>query len=102
MTFQDLLGLTSSREKSYTFDVFRDLCLKVQKEKGCGIIRIKSDHGKEFENGRFIEFCSGESISHEFSAPIIYQQNGVVERRNRNIQESARVMLHANKLRYYF
>ena len=34
------------REKSDTFDVFRDLCLKVQKEKDCGIVRIRSDHGK--------------------------------------------------------
>src|ERR1044072_65061 len=31
------------REKSDTFDVFRDLCLKVQREKDCGIIRIRSD-----------------------------------------------------------
>ena len=34
------------REKSDTFDVFRDLCLKVLNEKGCGIIRIRCDHGK--------------------------------------------------------
>src|ERR1044072_1665335 len=90
------------RENSDTFDVFRDLCLKVQKEKGYGIIRIRSDHGKEFENGKFIEFCSEEGIFHEFSTPITPQHNGVVERKNRTIQESARVMLHAKKLLYYF
>src|ERR1044072_5238622 len=90
------------REKSDTFDVFRDLCMKVQKEKCCGIVRIRSDHGKEFENGRFIEFCSDEGIFHEFSAPITTQQNGVVERKNRTIQESARVMLHAKNLPYHF
>src|ERR1044072_7369095 len=75
------------REKSDTFDVFRDLCLKVHREKDCGIIRIRSDHGKEFENGRFIEFCSTEGISHEFSAPITPQRNGTVESKNRTIQE---------------
>src|ERR1044072_2310093 len=37
------------REKSDTFDVFRDLCLKVKKEKCCEIFRIRSDYGKEFE-----------------------------------------------------
>src|ERR1044072_6812268 len=68
------------REKSDTFDVFKDLCLKVQKEKGYGIIKIRSDHGKEFENGMFIDFCSNEGISHQLSAPITPQQNGVVER----------------------
>ena len=90
------------REKSDTFDVFRDLCLRLQKEKGCGVIKIRSDHGKEFENGRFNEFCSDKGITHEFSAPITPQQNGVVERKNRTIQESARVMLHAKNLPYYF
>ena len=33
-------------------------------------------------------------ISQEFSAPITPQQNGVVERKNRVIQEMARAMLH--------
>ena len=32
--------------------------------------------------------------SQEFSTPITPQQNGVVERKNRVIQEMARAMLH--------
>ena len=39
-------------------------------------------------------FCIRSSISQEFSAPITPQQNGVVERKNRVIQEMARAMLH--------
>ena len=39
-------------------------------------------------------FCSRLGISQEFSAPITSQQNGVVERKNKVIQEMARVMLH--------
>ena len=69
-------------EKSDTFEVLKDPCLKIQREKGSEIIRIRSDHVKEFENGRFIEFCSSEGISHEFSAPIAPQQNDIVERKN--------------------
>src|ERR1044072_429788 len=61
------------REKSETFEVFKNLCLRIQKEKECGIVRTRSDHGKEFENGRFIEFFSAEGIFHEFSAPITSQ-----------------------------
>ena len=38
-------------------------------------------------------FCTRSGISQEFSAPIT-QQNGVVERKNRVIQEMARAMLH--------
>jgi len=45
-------------------------------------MRIKSDHGTDFENAKFNEFCSSEGIIHEFSSPITPQQNGVVERKN--------------------
>ena len=65
-------------------------------------MRIRSDHGKEFDNSKFVEFCSSEGITHEFSVAITPQQNGVVERKNRTLQESARVMLHAKQLPYYF
>ncbi|CAJ2661891.1 unnamed protein product [Trifolium pratense] len=90
------------RQKSETFDEFKDLCLQLQKENDCGILRIRSDHGKEFENSKFAEFCAAEGIAHEFSSPITPQQNGVVERKNRTLQESVRVMLHAKNLPYKF
>ncbi|CAJ2661762.1 unnamed protein product [Trifolium pratense] len=88
------------REKSETFEEFKNLCLQLQKEKDCGIVRIRSDHGKEFENSKFVDFCAAEGINHEFSSPITPQQNGVVERKNRTLQESARVMLHAKNVPY--
>ena len=37
-------------------------------------------------------------IKHEFSTPITPQHNGVVERKNRVIQEMARVMLLSKKV----
>ncbi|PNX57810.1 serine/threonine protein kinase SRPK1, partial [Trifolium pratense] len=61
-----------------------------KREKESIIIRVRSDHGKEFENAKFYDFCASEGIQHEFSAPITPQQNGVVERKNRTLQESAR------------
>ncbi|KAG9453422.1 hypothetical protein H6P81_006326 [Aristolochia fimbriata] len=57
------------------------------------IIRLRSDHGREFENKDFAEFCDKKGIHHEFSAPKTPQQNRVVERKNRTLQEMARVML---------
>ena len=86
------------REKSDAFDVFKDLCIRLQREKDSSVIGIRSDHGKEFKNSKFDDFCSSEGISHEFSSPITPQQNGVVERKNRTIQESARAMIHAKML----
>ena len=90
------------REKSDVFDVFKDLCKRIQREKESCVIRIRSDHGKEFENQKFDEFCSSEGIKHEFSSPITPQQNGIVERKNITIQESAKAMIHAKKLPIHF
>ncbi|KAK0573378.1 hypothetical protein LWI29_007216 [Acer saccharum] len=88
------------REKSETFDKFKMLCTKLQNEMNSNIRsikRIRSDHGREFENATFETFC-GLGISHEFSAPRTPQQNGVVERKNRVLQEMARVMLLSNNV----
>ncbi|KAK2449666.1 hypothetical protein QL285_008838 [Trifolium repens] len=76
------------REKSDAFDVFKELCYLIQKGQGSEVIRIRSDHGKEFEQ--------------ELSAPITPQQNGVVERKNRTLPECTKAMLHAQKLPYHF
>ena len=62
-------------------------------KKGVLIVKIRSDHGKEFENAKFDTFCNEHGIKKEFSAPKTPQQNGVVERKNWVIQEMARVML---------
>lgn len=89
------------KEKSDTFEDFKDICQRLQREKGMIIIKIRNDHGKEFENAKFFDFCSSEGISHEFSSPITPQQNGVVERKSITLQELARVMLHAKSLPYH-
>ncbi|TYK02444.1 gag-pol polyprotein [Cucumis melo var. makuwa] len=73
-----------------------------KREKNTGICRIRSDHGREFENKYFTEFCENEGIFLEFLAPLTPQQNGVVERKNRTLQEMARVMIHAKHLPNYF
>ncbi|MCI09018.1 gag-pol polyprotein [Trifolium medium] len=87
------------REKSETVDMFKELCLH---EKGATVVRIISNHGGEFEKAMFSEFCASEGINYEFSFPITPQQNGVVERNNKTIQESARSVLHAKQLPYHF
>ena len=81
------------REKSATCEKLEILCKRLQNKKGAPIVKIRSDHGKEFENARFESFCEKSGIKKEFSTPKTPQQNGVVERKNRVIQEMARVML---------
>ena len=58
------------------------------------LIGIRNDHGKELENSYMESFCTRSSISQEFFAPITPQQNGIVERKNKVIQEMVREMFH--------
>ncbi|RVW82159.1 Retrovirus-related Pol polyprotein from transposon TNT 1-94 [Vitis vinifera] len=63
---------------------------------------LRSDHGREFENIDFEDYCNEHGINHNFSAPRTPQQNGVVERKNRILQEMAITMLNENNLPKYF
>src|SRR3954467_7432602 len=65
-------------------------------------VSIRSDHGGEFENHLFEEFCGNHGINHNFSAPRTPQQNGVVERKNRVLEELGRTMINEHGLPKYF
>jgi hypothetical protein len=51
----------------------------------------------EFKNSQIEGFLDEEGIKHEFSSPYTPQQNGVVERKNRNLLDMARTMLDEYK-----
>ncbi|RDY03248.1 hypothetical protein CR513_13195, partial [Mucuna pruriens] len=51
-----------------------------------------SDHVREFKNESFQRFCEEHGIPHNFSCPREPQHNGVVERKNKSLQEIARTM----------
>ncbi|KAK8952168.1 hypothetical protein KSP39_PZI004103 [Platanthera zijinensis] len=57
------------------------------------ITLIRSDHGTEFDSLLMQEFYQSEGIRHTFSAPRTPQQNGVAERKNRTLIESATTLL---------
>jgi len=82
--------------------VFSKFCIQVQSEKELKILKVRSDHGGEFENEPFEIFCEKHGIIHEFSSPRTPQQNGVIERKNRSLQEMARTMIHENNLAKHF
>jgi len=59
------------------------------------LVCLRSDHGTEFENSRFIDFCSEHGVEHNFLALRKPQQNGVVECKNRTLEDMTRTMLIA-------
>ena len=52
-------------------------------------------------NTRFVELCVNKGYRHEFSTPRTPQQNGVVERKNRTLQEMARSMINEHNIPKY-
>jgi len=88
--------------KDETYHVFKVFVKVVQNKKDCSISSIKSDNGREFQNEKLDRFCSKLGIKHNFSAPINPQQNGVVERKNRSLEELARTMMNETGLPKYF
>ena len=89
------------REKSYTFNAFKILFLKLMREKNRQLkkaTRIRSDHGKEFENSYFTNFCNKRGIDHEFSAATTPQQNRVEEGKNKVLRVMVRIMLKAKNV----
>jgi len=55
--------------KDDTFDVFIKFANKIQNQLSLKIISLRSDHGGEFVNHRFEDYCYEFGISHNFSCP---------------------------------
>ena len=85
--------------KNDAFNKFKVLGKSLQNLLGCSIVSIRTDHGREFDNEiQFGAFYNKHGISHNFSAPRTPQSNGVVERKNRTLQEMSRTMLNEQSI----
>ncbi|KAF3658391.1 hypothetical protein FXO37_14433 [Capsicum annuum] len=63
---------------------------------------IRQDHDTKFDNAKFNQFCTELGISHNFSALRTPQQNGVVERKDRNLMDTEMTMLIDSGLAHNF
>ncbi|GJU04772.1 retrovirus-related pol polyprotein from transposon TNT 1-94 [Tanacetum coccineum] len=87
------------KSKNQAFEKFENFNKKIQNQLGCSIVSIRTDHSREFDNEvQFREFCNANGIRHNFSALRTPQSNGVVERKNRTLQEMSRTMLNEQLL----
>lgn len=81
------------RSKDEVFSQFSQMVPLLDKSLSNPLQAVRSDHGTEFENRDMLTFCREKGISHNFSAPRTPQQNGVVERKNRTLEDMAITML---------
>jgi hypothetical protein len=84
------------------FEHFQSLTLRLNNKHHNCLKAIHSDNETAFRNASLDEFCLEHDIDHQFSAPRIPQQNGVMEQKNHTLVEMGRTMLNEHRTPIYF
>ncbi|KAI3774029.1 hypothetical protein L1987_48571 [Smallanthus sonchifolius] len=84
--------------KDETAEILQYLIVSLETLCKLKVRRIRINNGMVFKSNMMELFYLKKGIRHEFSAPYTPQQNGVVERKNRTLIETARTMLLDAKL----
>lgn len=96
--FSGFCSVSFLKHKSEAANSFQAFVHRVEVETGNRINTLRTDNGGEYVGSSFEEWLKTKGIRHETTVPKTPQQNGVSERQNRTVIESARSMLHfANK-----
>ena len=81
------------RHKSEVLQKFKEYIAE------CGTPQIlRSDNGTEYTNKNFKNYCTNNKVKQEYTVPETPEQNGVAERYNRTVVETARSLLIESKL----
>jgi transposase InsO family protein len=75
------------------YGIFKSFIKRSENEFDTRVKQVRSDNGSEFKNTRVDELCDDLGIKHQFSAKYTPQSNGLVERKNRTLIDTARTML---------
>ena len=81
------------KHKSEVFDKFKEFEATTTNEVGKAIGTLRTDNGGEYLSTEFQNYLKVKGIRHELTVPHSPQQNGVAERMNRTLVESARSMI---------
>jgi hypothetical protein len=86
------------KEKFEAFEKFKVFKARTENQTGKILKVVRYDRGGEFISGDLKEFCDKHRFKREYTIPRNPQQNGVVERHNRSIQQMARSMMNENNI----
>jgi transposase InsO family protein len=86
------------KEKIEAFEKFKIFKALTENQTGKRLKVVRSDKGGEFMSSDFKEFCDKHGIKREYTIPRTHQQNGVVERQNRTVQQMARSMMNEKNI----
>ncbi len=86
------------RHKSEVLETFKEFEAAVTNESDRRIGTLRTDNGGEYLSKEFEDYLMSKGTRHELTVPHSPEQNGVAERMNRTLVESARAMLSHAKL----
>ena len=90
-------------KKSQVFEKFKEYEAMKSRECGEQIRTLRTDNGGEYMSEEFHNYLKLKGIRHEVTVAYSPEQNGVAERMNRTLVESARTMLsHAGLPKGYW
>jgi hypothetical protein len=81
------------KQKNEVLHIFQQFHKMIQTQYSKKIRILRSDNGGEFVNHQFSEYFKKHGLIHETTCPQTPQQNGIAERKNRHILETARALL---------
>ncbi|KAI5348918.1 hypothetical protein L3X38_001805 [Prunus dulcis] len=88
----------TGQHKSQVFNIFKRFKSMVELQSGYQIKKLRSNRGGEYTSLEFSKFCEDMGLERELTVAYCSQQNGVVERKNRNVIEMARTMMFEKKI----
>lgn len=86
------------KTKSEVFGHLKNFSAKLENETNNHIMTLRSDNGGEYMSNHLQTWLKEKGVRHETSAPKTLEQNGVSERTNHTVLESARSMIHSSPL----
>jgi hypothetical protein len=81
------------KKKSEVIEKFKEYKCLVEKKTERKIKTVRSDNGTEYTSHYLEDFLKQEGIRHELTVEYTPQQNGVAERKNRSLVETARCLM---------
>jgi hypothetical protein len=86
------------KKKSEVIEKFKEYKCLVEKKTERKIKTVRSDNGTEYTSHYLEDFLKQEGIRHELTVEYTPQQNGVAERKNRSLVETARCLMIQSRL----
>ena len=80
------------------FSIFQKFHVEIRTQFNTYIHILRSDNAKKYFSTPFSSFMSSHGILHQSSCAYTPQQNGVAERKNRHLVETARTLLLPHKV----